>query len=216
MGDTVEAMAYSGGQLADLSRELEKVIRWRQIPKAILLSGGGNDVAGSEFHMLLNHSASPRSGLNQQVVSGIIDERVRPAYARIISAVTRICEVRAGRRIPILGHGYDYPVPDGRGYLGGFSVLPGPWLEPGFRLKGYTALDERKALARELIDRFNDMLGGLVAEIEYSHVRYVNLLGTLSDRDVDYRDWWDNELHPTKKGFTAVTNKFATELMALP
>ena len=214
-GDTVEAMASTGGQLADLSRELEKVIRGRQIPRAILLSGGGNDVAGTEFHMLLNHRLSPTPGLKQQVVSGIIDERVRPAYARIISAVTRICEVSAGRRIPILVHGYDYPVPDGRGYLGGLSVLPGPWLEPGFRMKDYTALDERKTLARELITRFNEMLESLVAVIDYSHVRYVNLLGTLSNADADYKDWWDNELHPTRRGFVAVTNKIAAELTTL-
>jgi hypothetical protein len=214
-GDTVEGMAYTGGQLADLSRELEKVIRGRQIPRAILLSGGGNDVAGTEFQMLLNHRNSPRPGLNQQVVSGIIDERIRPAFAWIISAVTRICETRAGRRIPILVHGYDYPVPDGRGYLGGFSVLPGPWLEPGFRKKDYTSLGERKTLARELITRFNDMLEGLVAALEFSHVRYVNLLGTLSDADADYKEWWDNELHPTRRGFIAVTNKIAAELTTL-
>lgn len=214
-GDTLEGMAYTDGQLADLSRELEKVIRGRQIPQAILLSGGGNDVAGTEFHMMLNHRLSPIPGLNQQVVSGIIDERVRPAYARIISAVTQVCEVRAGRRIPILVHGYDYPVPDGRGYLGGFSVLPGPWLEPGFRMKDYTALGERKMLARELIKRFNDMLESLVTVLDYSHVRYVNLLGTLSDADADYKDWWDNELHPTRRGFMAVTNKIAAELATL-
>jgi hypothetical protein len=165
--------------------------------------------------MLLNHRLSPTPGLNQQVVSGIIDERVRPAYARIISAVTRICEVSAGRRIPILVHGYDYPVPDGRGYLGGLSVLPGPWLEPGFRMKDYTALDERKTLARELITRFNEMLESLVAVIDYSHVRYVNPLGTLSNADADYKDWWDNELHPTRRGFVAVTNKIAAELTTL-
>jgi hypothetical protein len=214
MGDTVEAMAYSDGQLIDFSRELEKLIRQRQIPKAILLSGGGNDVAGTEFQMLLNHSNATAPGLNRQVVSGIIDERVRSAYLRIIVAITSVCEKWTGRRLPILIHGYDYPVPDGRGYLGGFSLLPGPWLEPGVRIKGYTSLDERKSLAHELIQRFNDMLENLPAESGYSHVRYVNLLGTLSGDD-DYRDWWANELHPTKKGFEAVTRKIAEELSRL-
>jgi hypothetical protein len=148
------------------------------------------------------------------VVSGIIDERVRFAYVTIISAITQICEGRTGRRIPILVHGYDYPVPDGRGYLGGLSVLPGPWLEPGFRMKDYTSLDERKRWAHELIKHFNNMLEKLPDESGYSHVRYVNLLGTLSD-DADYRDWWDNELHPTEMGFKAVTDKIAHELTTL-
>lgn len=215
LGDTVEDMAYSGGQLANFSRVLEKLIRQSQMPKAILLSGGGNDVAGLEFKMLLNHRSSPVPGLNQRVVSGIVDERVRSAYFTIISAITRVCEKWAGRRLPILVHGYDFPVPDGRGYLGGFSLLPGPWLEPGFRVKGYRDLDERKKLAVELITRFNDMLKNLPSESGYSHVSYVNLLGTLSTRDADYKLWWDNELHPTKRGFKAVTEKIADELRRL-
>jgi hypothetical protein len=68
--------------------------------------------------------------------------------------------------------------------------------------------------AHELIKRFNDMLGNLPADSGYSHVRYVNLLGTLSGDD-DYRDWWDNELHTTEKGFKAVTRKIADELRRL-
>jgi lysophospholipase L1-like esterase len=215
MGDTVEEMAYSAGQLEELTRRLEKLLRRNVIPKAILLSGGGNDVAGTEFQILLNHASSPITGLNQRVVSGIIDERVRFAYVTIISAITRICEERTRRRIPILVHGYDYPVPDGRGFWGGWSLLPGPWLEPGFRAKGYDSLAERKHWARELIRLFNDMLGSLPAVPEYSHVKYVNLLGTLSGDDANYKDWWENELHPTKKGFIAVTDKIADELTRL-
>jgi lysophospholipase L1-like esterase len=214
-GDTVEEMAYSGGQLEEFTRRLEKLIRRHEIPKAILLSAGGNDVAGLEFKILLNHASSPVAGLNQQIVSGVIDERIRFAYVTIISAITRICEVRTGRRIPLLVHGYDYPVPDGRGFLGGWSVLPGPWLEPGFRAKGYESLDERKKWARELITHFNRMLEGLAGIPEYSHVRYVKLLGTLSGEDANYKAWWDNELHPTEKGFIAVTDKIAGELARL-
>ena len=214
-GDTIEEMAYGGGQLEELTRRLEKLLRRRVVPKAILLSGGGNDVAGSEFKMLLNHARSPVAGLNQQVVSGIIDERIRFAFVTIISAVTQICEGRAGRRIPILIHGYDYPVPDGRGFWGGGSFLPGPWLEPGFRAKGYETLAERKKWAREVISRFNAMLEGLPTIPDYSHVRYIKLLGTLSGEDADYKDWWDNELHPTRRGFIAVTDKFADELTRL-
>jgi lysophospholipase L1-like esterase len=215
-GDTVEDMAYSGGQLEEFTRRLEKLLRRNDIPRAILLSGGGNDVAGPEFRILLNHARSPVVGLNQQVVSGVIDERIRFAYVTIISAVTRICEERTGRLIPILVHGYDYPVPDGRGFWGGWSLLPGPWLEPGFRAKGYESLDERKKWARDLITHFNKMLESLPGLPEYSHVRYVNLLGTLSGEDADYTDWWDNELHPTKQGFIAVTEKIAAELSGLP
>ena len=139
-GDRVEEMAYGGGQLDELTRRLEKLLRQGIIPRAILLSGGGNDVAGDEFGMLLNHAGSAISGLNDQVVTGVIDQRVRLAYVTILNAVTHVCQARLERTLPILVHGYDYPVPDGRGFLGGWWFLPGPWLEPGFREKGFARL----------------------------------------------------------------------------
>jgi len=208
-GDRVEDMAYSKGQLEKFTRLLEKEIRRNAIPpRAILLSGGGNDVAGTEFAILLNHALSAKPGLNDNVVKGVVDERIAMAYLHIIGAVTRICEQRLGRRIPILVHGYDYPVPDGRGFWGGALVLPGPWLEPGFRAKRYDDMEHRKEIVRALIDRFNEMLGRLSAMPELSHVRYIDLRKTLSS-GADYKEWWANELHPTKEGFLEVTRRFA-------
>jgi hypothetical protein len=49
-----------------------------------------------------------------------------------------IAQTYLGQPIPIVTHGYDYALPDGQGYLGGFWLLPGPWLEPGFRKIGCT------------------------------------------------------------------------------
>jgi lysophospholipase L1-like esterase len=214
-GDSVEEMAYGLGQLEELTRRLEKLLRRNVIPKAVLLSGGGNDVAGDEFGMLLNHARSSIAGLNEQIVGGVVDERVRLAYATILSAVTRICEQRLNRRIPILVHGYDYPVPDGRGFLGGWWLLPGPWLEPGFREKGFEDLPERIRLAKQLIDRLNAMLRNITSLGEFSHVKYINLRNTLSVGS-DYKQFWANELHPTPKGFELVTGRFAAALAALP
>lgn len=214
-GDRVEDMAYGLGQLEEFTRRLEKLLRRGVIPKAVLLSGGGNDVAGTEFGMLINHARSPVAGLNQQILSGVIDERIQVAYVTILSAITRLCEQRLQRRIPTLIHGYDYPVPDGRGFLGGWWFLPGPWLEPGFRERGYEALKERAALARQLIDRFNTMLQGIAGLPDFSHVTYIDLRNTLS-AGKDYKKDWANELHPTPAGFERITRRFAAELAALP
>jgi lysophospholipase L1-like esterase len=214
-GDRVEEMAYGGGQLDELTRRLEKLLRQGILPRAILLSGGGNDVAGDEFGMLLNHAGSAISGLNDQVVTGVIDQRVRLAYVTILNAITHVCQARLARILPILVHGYDYPVPDGRGFLGGWWFLPGPWLEPGFREKGFARLPERITLAKQLIDRFNAQLRAVAALSAFPHVTYVDLRGTLSV-GADYRTWWDNELHPTRLGFEHVTQRFADALAALP
>ena len=214
-GDRVEEMAYGGGQLDELTRRLEKLLRQGIMPRAILLSGGGNDVAGDEFGMLLNHAGSAISGLNDQVVTGVIDQRVRLAYVTILNAVTHVCQARLERTLPILVHGYDYPVPDGRGFLGGWWFLPGPWLEPGFREKGFARLPQRITLAKQLIDRFNAQLRAVAALSAFPHVTFVDLRGTLSI-GADYRTWWDNELHPARLGFERVTQRFADALAALP
>ena len=206
-GDTVESMAY-GGQLEEFTRVIEKLLRQGVLPRAILLSGGGNDVAGDEFGVLLNHIRSAHAGLNEQVVRGVIDERVFDAYVTILSGVTMVCRQRAGRPIPIIIHGYGHPVPDGRGVLGGWGPLPGPWLQPGFRDKGFSAPDACVEMAADLIDRFNVMLRRVAALTEFSHVRYVDVRDLLSN-GADYKTWWANELHPTKRGFEAVADRFA-------
>ena len=213
-GDTVESMAYSGGQLDDFVRAIERVVRRGQRPHAILLSGGGNDVAGEWFGMLLNHRNSPVAGLNAGVVSGVLEQRTRTAYATILSRVTAACERMLGARVPILLHGYDYPVPDGRGLLGGWGPLPGPWLEPGFRQKGFDALPERIAIAGQLIDHFYAMLQSIVTDTSFRHAQVVDLRGVLSTQLANdrYQDWWGNELHPTERGFAKVARRFDSYL----
>lgn len=209
-GDTIESMAY-GGQLEEFTRLIEKLVRQGVIPTAILLSGGGNDVAGDEFRTLLNHARSAHAGLNEQVVKGIVDERVFDAYVTMLTGVTTVCRKRSGGPIPILIHGYSHPVPDGRGVLGGWGPLPGPWLQPGFRDKGFAERGACLEMAADLIDRFNGVLQRVTALREFSHVRYVDVRDALSNA-TDYKRWWANELHPTKRGFEAVADRLAAAI----
>jgi lysophospholipase L1-like esterase len=213
-GDCVEDMAHSPGQFEEFARRLEKLLREGKVPRAILLSGGGNDIAGDEFAILLNHAASSLPPLNDDIVRGVIDVRLRAAYARIISGLTAIAKSFLGRPIPIITHGYDYPVPDGRGFVGGFWVLPGPWLRPGFQRKGYENLETNKQLLIQLIDRFNGMLAAVTALAEFSHVHHLDLRRTL-ENDASYKQFWANELHPTARGFDLITKRFAETIALL-
>jgi lysophospholipase L1-like esterase len=210
-GDTVEDMAYSGGQFDDFARLLEKVLRQGRVPDAILLSGGGNDIAGNEFATLLNHAASGLPPINDDVVRGVIDVRTKNAYVFLISGLGEIAMRLLKRPIPVIVHGYDYAVPDGRGFLGGFGFLPGPWLQPGFQRKGFSNLDANTAVVQKLIDRFNAMLSQLPRSDGFGHVRYVDLRDTLS-HGAGYKRDWANELHPSKSGFSAVANKIASAI----
>jgi len=211
-GDTVEDMAHSGGQFEEFARRLEKLLRANKVPKAILLSGGGNDIAGDEFAILLNHAASSLPPINDDIVRGVIDVPLRAAYARIISGLTAIAQNYLGRPIPIVTHGYDYALPDGRGFWGGWGPLPGPWLEPGFQKKGHLDFGKNSDVVVKLINRFNTMLKDVSASPGFEHVHYLNLRGTL-EHGSNYKGDWANELHPTDEGFALVSKKFA-ELIA--
>lgn len=207
-GDRVEDMAYSSGQLAKFIRKIEKIVDRGSKPKAILLSGGGNDISGDELKQMLNHSQSSAPGLNPMSLDAVIDFRLQDSYTYILQSVTTVCQKRIGHKVPILVHGYDYAVPDGRGFWGGWGPLPGPWLRPALLAKGYTDKVEQQRIIDELIDRFNKMISGLVKMPGLKHVRYVNLLGLLPRTKLG----WANELHPSKAGFKLVTQEFANSL----
>jgi len=224
-GDNLEDMAHDAGQVEQLTRAFERVGDAGKKPRAILLSGGGNDIAGDEFAMLINHVNSTLPTLNATVAEGVIGERLRTAMASLVGVVSRLAREHFGERPRVVLHGYDYPVPDGRGWMGGAWILPGPWLEPGFRRKGHVAqraqdrervLQANMLVLRDLIDRYNVMLSGLARDLAsqgLADVRYVDLRGTLSTAlPSGYKADWGNELHPTKSGFAKVTAKIAAAL----
>jgi len=222
-GDPIEVMVSHVGQLDKFARNLDKVVGVGATPKAILVSGGGDDIAGDEFGMLINDKDSPIAGWNEQIVAGVIDTRIAGSYRLMVASINALCQKDLGRTFPILIHGYDYAVPDGRGFLGGWGPLPGPWLKPGFDEKLFVDPTQTRTMVVWLIDRFNTMLQNLLSEPGFANVRYVNLRGTLSNADADYKTWWANELHPTgdtlfgsRDGFAAVAAKFQAVLATLP
>lgn len=216
-GDTVESMAYDPNQLGGVI-ELYGDLGTRK-PAAILLSAGGNDIAGSAIETLLNYHGSARPGFSEAVMTGVFDERLHAAMLTEIGAISKIHMAHFGNEPPqILIHGYDYAVPDGRGYMGGLGPLPGPWLRPQFRARGYDVLAETTELMQQLIDRFNAMAKAVASapEVE-AHVTYVDLRKTLSNDLAGnrYRKAWANELHPTQDGFKLVAAKFDAALEGL-
>lgn len=222
-GDTVEEMAYDTTQLTKLARLFEKVKADGRVPRAVLLSGGGNDIAGEELGVLLNHASANLGDVNENVLTGVIDERLRFAMTSVISAVTALAEQQFQKKVPVVVHGYAYPVPDGRGYASGFWILPGPWLEPGFRQKGYVTPDRKRvdvprctAIMKSLMDRFNQMMASIAATPGLGHVHYLDLRAVLSNAVPGYKKDWNDELHPTRPGFEAVASKFHDLILTFP
>jgi hypothetical protein len=185
--------------------------------------------------MLLNHACSAvvlagHNELNESAVTGVTDQRLRDAYITILRKVTEFSVYWHGQPLPILVHGYDYPVPDDsfttfQGQRGDVQV--GRMLGPGFVATGYgevevdvhsnppaaleaeqrDQLQVRIAVMKQLIDRFNTMLQEVAALGEFAHVRYFDLRHTLStglQGNDFYQKWWENELRPTALGFKRI------------
>src|SRR5258708_16397567 len=215
-GDPIEKMAYHLGQLDDFPRKLDKIKALGAVPHACLLSGGGDDIAGNEFGMLLNNAFSPISAWDKEIFHGLLSDRIETAFVAMISSIDGLVRDRFNKSLPLLVHGYDYPVPDGRGYIGVFGhYLFGPWLEPGFREKNFIDLAARIQMMRDVIDRFNQILQTLPRR--FSFVRYIDVRNTLSTSLPNhYKEWRDNQLHPPQTSFSNVTEKFVTVLRSLP
>lgn len=192
----------------------------RQLPEALarigqyraaffLFSGGGDDIAGAPLENYLNHADSGYGPVRESQLKFLIDEYLRAGYVEMIQAVH-------GKYpgLPIIFHGYDYPVADGRGVLNfplGFHFV-GPWLRPAFAMKRFEEKTMESVL-KALIDTFNDMLDSL--HDPGNKVYYLNLRGTLQTIfDGDYRNAWANELHPTDRGFELIASKFEAQILA--
>ena len=206
-GDDLESMAYDRSQLEPLTRVFERVERRGETPAGLALSGGGNDFAGPELAMLLDHVGTKHGGINAVITTELVERRMREAWETLLGFTRQLAVDLFGAPIRTVVHGYDYAVPDGRGFLGGAGPLPGPWLAPSYARKGIGSrtkkgLQERTALTRDLLDRYNVMLESLVAQAGLEHVVYVDLRGVLEAPD--YKDDWANELHPTRDGFETV------------
>ena len=182
-------------------------------PQALLLSAGGNDIAGDEFFSFINNAKSGLVSVNQEVLDGVVNGTFRAAYEYLITIALAAAK-DAAITMPVFTHGYDYPWPDGRGLISFIGWKVGPWFDDTFNHKNYpnrnTAdLKVRHDIVAGFIDAVNTMLTSLAAKTCRPEVFHVNFTGTLSS-PAD----WANELHPGNAGFRALADKIDLALQA--
>jgi hypothetical protein len=195
-------------QSDDISRIAELVHRIEDVkPQALLLSGGGNDVAGPVFFSFINNAASGLAPVNHDVVKGVLYETFKTCFEHLI--VTALAAARkAAIKMPIFVHGYDYPWPDGRGVIDTPFWKVGPWFHESFNEKNFplSDLQRRHDIVQEILRSLNQLLEELATKYK-NEVFYVKLIGTLQG-PAD----WGNELHPGATGFRQLAEKFDAEL----
>ncbi len=208
-GDTLENMAFGTRIDRKFQRETQPLERTlaairEHAPRIVLLSGGGNDIAGTEFEAYLNHKDS---GLTPLLRKGYLKETLKAfeiAYRHIASEIWKVDD-----GIHVILHGYGYPVPDGRAVINfpfGFRFV-GPWLRPALAKKNITSRQEGTGILVELIDEFNAMLSVFASGDPRLH--YINLRDSIGDDD------WVNELHLKNSAYGRVADLFHEEILTI-
>jgi hypothetical protein len=187
--------------------------------KALLFGGGGNDVvAGLPGQQPLYKMVKPLNvgGLDQAAVADFIDGTLFGYYDTVVKALT------ANTDIPILIHGYDHPIPDGRGDVI-LIFQSGPWLQPIFNARGYDIVNNSQhlTLARGIMQILIDRLNAAVQRVAAAYpnrVYHIKLTGTLAQNygsSANYKQLWANELHANDQGFDLLGAVVAKQLKAL-
>jgi hypothetical protein len=162
-------------------------------PDAILFSGGGNDIVGDQFSIYLDYAIPGATGLNATRFQKAIG-KVEASYLDLF-----VFRDRYAPGVPIFGHCYDFPIPNG--------VHPdcvGPWLKPSLDYCGWN-LTQGTAIARTALIDFKALLARLASN-PVNNFTVIDTQGVLTAAD------WANELHPFPNGFKTVAAKFVDTL----
>jgi hypothetical protein len=162
-------------------------------PDAILFSGGGNDVAGDQFCVFLDYANPAPGGLNKTRFEEALG-MVKASYQDLFSFRDRFAN-----GVPIFGHCYDFPIPNGA-----HPICAGPWLKPSLDFCGYNLAQGTAIVRQALVD-----LKNLLTSLESDAANNFMLIPT---QDVLQISDWANELHPYPAGFKKFAEKFVVKL----
>jgi hypothetical protein len=162
-------------------------------PDAILFSAGGNDIAGDQFCIFLDFNDGSTPGLNEG--------RFVKALGMVEACYLDLFELRdrVAPGVPIFGHCYDFPIPNGS-----HPPCAGPWLKPSLDFCNWS-VGEGKVIVKRALMAFRDMLKALESEPR-NNFHMIDTQGVLDPGE------WANELHPEPAGFKKIAQKFATSL----
>ena len=176
-------------------------------PRAVLLSGGGNDSTGAKLRALINPRGSGQPVLDAAKVAAHV-ARLRGHYETLLRAIGQVLQDRhAQALVPVLLHGYDHPIPAGQGLPFKRKWLHRPFVDAGYTdASGAIDLPVASAAMAELIDALNLMQIGLQQRFDF--VRHVDLRGTIAAHHPGQAlAGWNDDLHPQDDMFKLMAAK---------
>jgi hypothetical protein len=211
---TIQMLGYNGAEIkqyvgagkfaAEFQRELRPDAC--QYYSAVMISGAGNDAV--DYKLALKADCTGLSVAADCIDPHGLDGLVRDISGSLGVMIHDIAWAfgKQNRMADVFVHGYDYPVPDGRGFsLAGLDIA-GPWLKPALDSAKVAAnnMPLRTAVCRLLIDELNATFARFDSPPQGIH--YIDSRGVLR-QDANYKADWDNEMHPTFAGFKQVVDK---------
>jgi len=190
------SLAEAGDEIADYlkNKELLDAVR-TELPQYVLISGGGNDILGSEIKTLLREGvpagSTPEDFLDLDKFKSKLTF-LEEGYTLFIREIHQLHPATI-----VLIHGYDYI----RSNPDPLTIKKG-WANKYMIAAGINAPEDRKKLITYLVDTFNAMLSTLASG--YPHVRFVD------NRNTVRSDEWMDEIHPNNTGYQRVANNFLT------
>jgi hypothetical protein len=168
----------------------------------LLFSGGGNDIVDNPMALWVkdfNPALPPAAHVHKARFDAAL-ALVQAGYEDLIDLRDRLSPTTH-----LVFHGYDFAIPDGRGFCGF-----GPWLQPTFLLRKFPSRAPMEAVVKTMLQQFATMLTNL-SNLAGPTVTFINGQGTL----VPQPSSWHNELHPARAGFGKFADIFQVKLKAL-
>jgi len=170
-----------------------------QKPAIFLLSGGGNDILGSQFRdflvdqpdMSLPPGQNPRRFLHEAIFEEITT--LMQIYERMLTHVEDNFE-----SLYVIMHGYDYPIKlddPKKGWLGKYMIE-----------KGISRAEDRVQTIRLIMDTFNQKLQEVASK--FRRARYLDVRNVVRYKPAQNVDQWYDEIHPNNDGFQQISLRF--------
>ena len=194
------------GRPGRLSRRLQDLLQRdpMQYFSVFAVSGAGNDAV--DYALGLNadctDAVTPEDCVSEDGMRTLMLDLTK-AMSLLMHEVLWAFDAQQRQPIVLL-HGYDYTVPDGRGFTLADIPLNGPWLAKAMNARSVPPdLELRKRVMRILIDRLNTAFARYA---QPAGIYFIDSRDTL-DPGAGYRNDWANELHPTRRGFDRIVDR---------
>ena len=200
-------VGQSGAEAADWDTKHRKDIDYGfkfygNSVQALMLSGGGNDVAGmKDFLRIIKDDCRAAATVDDCYRVGEPDRLMSGLSGHYRTLITKYRGYN--KTAPVILHHYDYAWPTGKGVFG-----PANWLkEPMAKARVPSAL--QRDLFADLVKKLKAAQKKLAKDKSLGPILVANTAGTLPDSQAI----WANELHPTPQGFQLLAaGPFKTQL----